>query len=213
MNTTEIKDLIKNYYSNINEDTATMFDINMKNSLLDSEGNLKDYISEKVFGIALYAVFNAVKKTREAEARKKIAEMNSCNEYFGEVGYKFKGHALNVTLTKINRFETQFGCTYIWNMKDKDGHDFVWFSSVSPYGMLSQMESNIRWNDDLDEETKDKKLEPLNKLFTAIENGSPVNFDIVGGSIKDHKEYTNRDNVSTKQTIVTRCKIDNWKVA
>lgn len=204
MNTTEIKDLIKNYYSNINEDTATMFDINMKNSLLDSEGNLKDYISEKVFGIALYAVFNAVKKTREAEARKKIAEMNSCNEYFGNIGDKFKGNPLHVTLVKCPSFETDYGTTYVWNMKDDEGHDIVWFSSNSPNGMIYHLGSEC-------ENAEEKKN--LGNVSVALDNGSPISFDIVGGSIKDHKEYTNRDDVSTKQTIVTRCKIDNWKVA
>ena len=229
MTVEEIKTLLKEYYSGIDEDTCSMFDLNMKNSILDTKGEVKAYISEKILGTALYAVFNAVKETRRLEAKKKLVELNNCDEYYGAVGDKFKGKPVHLHLARISSFETDFGWTYIWNMKDDDGRTFVWFSSNGPEGMIrkiregivNEMRENFHddWKANLHKEECDSTDENFIKLWNenkrlcgieeSIGNGVPVELNLVGGSIKEHKEYTDRDGITVKQTVVTRCKI-NW---
>ena len=231
MTNEEIKTLIKNYYSSIDEDTCTMFELNMKNSILDTNGEVKSYISERILGTALYAIFNAVKETRRLEAKKKLAELNNLDEYYGAVGDKFKGKPVHLHLIKYSSFETQFGWTFIWNMKDNDGRTFVWFSSSSPAGMVMRIREGLisemrslptgfedyrnsitEWKCVSTDENFIKLWNENHRLYEIekqITDGVPVEFDLVGGSIKEHKEYTDRDGITVKQTVVTRCKL-NW---
>ena len=143
MSNEEIKTLIKEYYSNIDEDSCSMFELNMKNSILNTKGELKPFISEKVLGTALYAIFHCVNETRRIEAKKKLAQLNTLNEFFGSVGDKFKSKPVHLHLIKTSSFETQFGFTFIWNMRDDDGRTFVWFSSSSPFDSVNSVRERI----------------------------------------------------------------------
>lgn len=196
---------------------------------------LRNAIPNKYVGIAIYGFISAKKnhdKIIQNEAKKRLIEKTLNNEYFGQVGDKFKGHPLKVRLEKINCFENDFGYTYLWNMKDEAGHSIVWFSSNGPRSMIrreslvSELRSyclekyNSRLIDDvIKNHPEDEKLQNdwsenlrLLKIEESIDAGVPVEFEIIGGSIKDHKDYTDKNGITYKQTVVTRCKIDSWKM-
>lgn len=235
MTNEQIKTLLVDFYKNIDDDTCTLFDFNMKHAILDNKGNLKSYISEKTIGIALYSVFNAINKTRKEEEKRlrteKLNALHEKDEFFGEVGYKFKGHPLHVTLTRTASYETDFGTTFVWNMVNDEGNIIVWKSSCSPYGNVTielnhkgeelrdycRSNFNCSINEMRESHMNDERfatsikyLDHLKEIQKAIENNIPISFDIVGGSIKEHKVYTDRNGVNYKQTMVTRCKIDNF---
>lgn len=196
---------------------------------------LRNAIPKKFAGIAIYGFISAKKnhdKIIQNEAKKRLIEKTLNNEYFGQVGDKFKGHPLKVRLEKINCFENDFGYTYLWNMKDEAGHSIVWFSSNGPRSMIrreslvSELRSyclekyNSRLIDDvIKNHPEDEKLQNdwsenlrLLKIEESIDAGVPVELEIIGGSIKDHKDYTDKNGITYKQTVVTRCKIDSWKM-
>lgn len=196
---------------------------------------LRNAIPKKFIGIAIYGFISAKKnhdKIIQKEAKKRLIEKTLNNEYFGQVGDKFKGHPLKVRLEKINCFENDFGYTYLWNMKDEAGHSIVWFSSNGPRSMIrreslvSELRNyclekyNSRLIDDvIKNHPEDEKLQNdwsenlrLAKIEESIDAGVPVELEIIGGSIKDHKDYTDKNGITYKQTVVTRCKIDSWKM-
>lgn len=198
---------------------------------------LRKRIPNKFEGVAIYGFISAKKnhdKIIQKEAKKKLIEKTLNNEYFGQVGDKFKGHPLKVRLEKINCFENDFGYTYLWNMKDEAGHSIVWFSSNGPHSMIRQIREPLvselrnycseKYNsrsieDMIKSHLEDEKLQNdwsenlrLSKIEEFIDAGVPVELEIIGGSIKDHKDYINKDGITFKQTIVTRLKIDNWKL-
>ena len=118
-------------------------------------------------------------------------------------------------------------------MKDEAGHSIVWFSSHGPSSMIrgirESLISELRTycmdnfklciNEMKAEHPDDKFFSEkysenlrLLKIEESIDAGVPVEFEIVGGSIKDHKDYTDKNGITYKQTVVTRCKIDSWKM-
>lgn len=197
---------------------------------------LRYAIPNKFIGIAIYGFISAKKnhdKIIQNEAKKRLIEKTLNNEYFGQVGDKFKGHPLKVRLEKVNCFENDFGYTYLWNMKDEAGHSIIWFSSNGPHSMIRQTREKIM--SDLHDYCRDKlnttihiaELEHsddenfiklwnenhrLYEIEESIDAGVPVELEIIGGSIKEHKDYTDKNGITYKQTIVTRCKIDSWKM-
>lgn len=197
---------------------------------------LRQAIPNKFLGIAIYGFISAKKnhdKIIQNEAKKRLVEKTLNNEYFGQVGDKFKGHPLKVRLEKVNCFENDFGYTYLWNMKDEAGHSIIWFSSNGPHSMIRQTREKIM--SDLHDYCRDKlnttihiaELEHsddenfiklwnenhrLYEIEESIDAGVPVELEIIGGSIKEHKDYTDKNGITYKQTIVTRCKIDSWKM-
>lgn len=198
---------------------------------------LRERISNKFIGIAIYGFISAKKnhdRIVQNEAKKRLIEKTLNNEYFGQVGDKFKGHPLKVRLEKINCFENDFGYTYLWNMKDEAGHLIVWFSSNGPSYMIQQIRESLisemrnlptgfeDYRNSLYEKKCVSKDENFIKLWNenhrllkieeSIDAGVPVEFEIIGGSIKDHKDYTDKNGITYKQTVVTRCKVDNWKM-
>ena len=196
---------------------------------------LRQAIPNKFIGIAIYGFISAKKnhdKIIQNEAKKRLIEKTLNNEYFGQVGDKFKGHPLKVRLEKINCFENDFGYTYLWNMKDEIGHSIIWFSSNGPRSMIRResLVSELRsyylekYNSSLIDDViknhpEDEKLQNdwsenlrLLKIEEFIDAGVPVELEIIGGSIKDHKDYIDKNGITYKQTVVTRCKIDNWKM-
>lgn len=196
---------------------------------------LRQAIPNKFIGIAIYGFISAKKnhdKIIQNEAKKRLIEKTLNNEYFGQVGDKFKGHPLKVRLEKINCFENDFGYTYLWNMKDEAGHSIIWFSSNGPRSMIrreslvSELRSyclekynSILIDDVIKNHPEDEKLQNdwsenlrLLKIEEFINAGVPVELEIIGGSIKDHKDYIDKNGITYKQTVVTRCKIDNWKM-
>lgn len=197
---------------------------------------LRKLIPNKFLGIAIYGFISAKNnhdKIIQNEAKKKLIEQNLNNEYFGQIGDKFKGHPLKVRLEKINCFENDFGYTYLWNMKDEAGHSIVWFSSNGPINLIRQVREKIVaevsdycWSkfqvtlhqmemyhadDEYYSKTWGENLR-LQEIEKMIDAGVPVELEIVGGTIKDHKDYTDKSGITYKQTILTRCKIDNWKM-
>lgn len=56
--------------------------------------------------------------------RKALAETSN---YVGEIGSKIEVVATEMTL--VTKFETRFGYTYLYKMKDANGNVYVWFSS------------------------------------------------------------------------------------
>lgn len=198
---------------------------------------LRNAIPNKFVGIAIYGFISAKKnhdKIIQNEAKKRLIEKTLNNEYFGQVGDKFKGHPLKVRLEKINCFENDFGYTYLWNMKDEAGHSIVWFSSNGPISMIrgiresliSKMRNLPSGFEDYRNSFHEKKCTSkdenfiklwnenyrLLKIEESIDAGVPVELEIIGGSIKDHKDYTDKNGITYKQTVVTRCKIDSWKM-
>lgn len=197
---------------------------------------LRNAIPNKYVGIAIYGFISAKKnhdKIIQNEAKKKLIEKTLNNEYFGQIGDKFKGHPLKVRLEKINCFENDFGYIYLWNMKDEAGHSIVWFSSHGPSSMIrgirESLISELRTycmdnfklciNEMKTEHPDDKFFNEkysenlrLLKIEESIDAGVPVELEIIGGSIKDHKDYTDKNGITYKQTVVTRCKIDSWKM-
>lgn len=221
------------------ENPANDFLMNARATFFRTNGlgvrELRKSISNKLLGIAIYGFISAKKnhdKIIQNEAKKRLIEKTLNNEYFGQVGDKFKGHPLKVRLEKINCFENDFGYTYLWNMKDEAGHSIVWFSSNGPRSMIrreslvSELRSyclekyNSRLIDDvIKNHPEDEKLQNdwsenlrLLKIEESIDAGVPVELEIIGGSIKDHKDYTDKNGITYKQTVVTRCKIDSWKM-
>ena len=117
-------------------------------------------------------------------------------------------------------------------MKDEAGYSIIWFSSNGPRSMIrreslvSELRSyclekcNSRLIDDvIKNHPEDEKLQNdwsenlrLLKIEEFIDAGVPVELEIIGGSIKDHKDYIDKNGITYKQTVVTRCKIDNWKM-
>ena len=198
---------------------------------------LRQAIPNKFLGIAIYGFISAKKnhdKIIQNEAKKRLIEKTLNNEYFGQIGDKFKGHPLKVRLEKVNCFENDFGYTYLWNMKDESGHSIVWFSSNGPHSMIREIRESLisemrslptgfeDYRNSLSEKRCISKDENFIKLWNenhrlyeieeSIDAGVPVELEIIGGSIKDHKDYTDKNGITYKQTIVTRCKIDSWKM-
>ena len=119
-------------------------------------------------------------------------------------------------------------------MKDEAGHSIVWFSSNGAFSMVNRERESLvneirsycveKYNshnisEAVKNHSEDEKLQNdwsenlrLQEIEKMIDAGVPVEFEIIGGSIKDHKDYTDKNGITYKQTVVTRCKIDNWKM-
>lgn len=190
-----MKSLFHKYFKNKDENWDS-FTENMHNALYTTNDNgefiLRTYIHKKTLGTVAYAF----KKAYDMDAKEKtialknsmISEMANTDEFYGNIGDSFKKNNVHVTLISTRSFEGAYGFTWLYTMKDSVGHTFVWFASNPITNYL--MEEEVR---------------------NAIAHNEIVEFDIVGGSIKNHKTYTDKNGVETKQTIITRCSLANFK--
>ena len=210
-----VKSLLDKYFKNP-KDNWDIFTTNIHHALYcydeNNELKMRNSISKKNMGIVAYAFKKAMDMDRKEKAEAlrlaKLSEFANKSDYYGNVGDKFKGNPIKLTLMSCPSFETQFSYTYIWNMRDDEGRNFVWFSSSCPSGMVAQLARKIRWDDELDEDYRNKEVARLGKIESNIDSNVPVSFTIIGGSIKEHKEYTDRNGIVTKQTVITRCKVE-----
>jgi hypothetical protein len=114
---------------------------------------------------ALFQIF--LRDKGEFERKKELAQKAATATYVGTIGQKLK---IPVTVEKIKDFETVYGLSYLYKMKDDNGNVLVWFTSTSPTTALSRIEpdalKSIYEGGKYEIEGKVKKHEP-NK-YTSI---------------------------------------------
>lgn len=92
-------------------------------------------LDRRMFGIVSSA---PAAYTRELERRLSFESLDSddsegpsfLSEFVGEPKERLRG--LELTVTRTNSFEGDYGTTFVYNMRDDSGNSFVWFASNPP---------------------------------------------------------------------------------
>lgn len=102
------------YWSNI-ETGSNTYELNVLNIFKNG------YVKFNQIGFIASAILPIIK-----EDQRKVENKNKLNEYYGNVGDKFKADPVSLTVVKILSFSNDFGYSYKVLFEDKEGRTFVW---------------------------------------------------------------------------------------
>lgn len=111
---TEAKEIIE-YFKNIDANNDYM-----NNLKIIANDCCVDFRRHLGYAVSMVATYNKIME-KQSEYEKK----NIVNEYFGEIK---KRYDFDLTVKRVNSFETEYGTKFIYTMNDSDGRIFVWFT-------------------------------------------------------------------------------------
>lgn len=109
-------ELITNFY--INQDGDSEFLHNVKVILSEKYCNLKN------IGLLAYLPFGYMKAMERQIQEENRQKENALYYYFGEIGKRYKDVRVNLSI--LTSYSTNFGYTFIYQLKDDKNHVFTW---------------------------------------------------------------------------------------
>ena len=169
-----------------NKDNNFLFNV----SNMIKQGTVKVHLLRYITGGCSFyfgRLFSEEQK-RKAETREDKPQQKT-SEWVGKIGEKSK--FVNLEIVHIGGFETQFGWSNVYRLKDEDGNIYTKFGVIGPQFVVKKK------NNDVPTEEPDKQeIEDMKNYSDGLVVGDVVS---ATADVKDHTEYK-----GTKQTVLGR---------
>jgi len=130
----------------------------------------------------------AEEQKRKAETRVNEPEQKT-SEWVGKIGEKSK--FVNLEIVHIGGFETQFGWSNVYRLKDENGNIYTKFGVIGPQFVVKKKNNNVPT-----EEPDKQEIEDMKNYSDGLVVGDVVS---ATADVKDHTEYK-----GVKQTVLGR---------
>jgi ribosomal protein L31 len=124
----KVGNLLMDFYGDL-DPTKSNFNSNIVETLFyvseDGERKLRDFVVGKSRGVFVWAVFNALNKTKEAEVKKSAGPAKPSN-HVGTIGERIE---VSGTVTFTKECDGYYGSSMMVKIQDKDGNNFVSFGT------------------------------------------------------------------------------------